>query len=272
MFESRRDQAWGLRQLFKRRHLRLLPVMVDVGDLQHCAFVANLAAALTRIGRQTVLLDGERALIAPALGLKARYDLLHALTGETSLQDVTMRAAEGFWVVPAARALGRLSREGGAVESLLTGFGQLSEPIDTVLLCAGATTLAPLIAHQGKETALICGTGPQEVAAAYARMKTLRTDFGFTEFRAIYHRASSPADAAACHERLASAAERFLGAQVRFGGAVEQEGALQLAERTRSTVFAVAAGSQAARSFERIAVRSLDWPVPVFGGSEPILH
>lgn len=272
MFESRRDQAWGLRQLFKRHHLRLLPMVVEVGDLQHCAFVANLAAALTRIGRQTVLLDGERALIAPALGLKARYDLLHALTGETGLSEVAMRAADGFWVVPAVRALDRLSREGGTVESLLAEFSQMREPIDTVLLCAGAATLAPLIARQGKETALVCGTDPQDVAAAYARMKTLRTDFGFTEFRAIYHRAPSSADAAACHERLASAAERFLGAQVRFGGAIEEEGALQMAERSRSTVFSVAAGSQAARSFERIAVRSLDWPVPVFGGSEPILH
>jgi flagellar biosynthesis protein FlhG len=272
MFESRADQASGLRRLFSRRDLRVLPVVVDPCDAQHSTFVVNLAAALSRIGRRTLLLDGDRAMIAAQLGLKARYDLLHVISGEFRLHDVAMQAADGFWVLPAARALAQLVRERSSPAALFGGFARLAQPFDTVLACAGAEIVAPLMAREGKEVVLVCGTGAEDVALLYARLKSLCKVYGLTSFRVFYNRTPSTAAAADCHERLAGAAGRFLGVQVRFGGAIEEEGALTLAERSKATVFGVAPASEAARTFERIATRSLDWPVPVYGGTEAVLH
>lgn len=271
MFESGEDQAAGLRQLFGNRDVRVLPVAGnDLGGGQS-GCVVNLAAALARMGRRTLVLDGDRALIAPTLGLKARFDLVHLLHGDRRFDEVAVRANEGFWVLPAARGLSELMRSGASPEALFSGFGALTEPFDTILLCASTQTIAHLLARRSQETTLVCGTDPRQLAATYSRIKAL-SDHGLTRFRVIYNRSESPSAAAACHERLAGTAGRFLKADVAFGGSIEDEGVLSLAERSHSTVFTVASRSEAARSFERIALSSLDWPVPVYRKDNPSLH
>ena len=63
MFEPGRDQAAGLRQLFAQHTLRVVPLMSGegTGDSVNCAI--NLAAALARQGRRTVLIDGDRHIV-----------------------------------------------------------------------------------------------------------------------------------------------------------------------------------------------------------------
>lgn len=271
MFERREDQAAGLRELFARRDVRVLPL---VGHVDQAPFVVNLAAALSMIGRRTLVLDGERGCVAPTVGLRARWDLSHLLAGDLSFRDVAMRSREGFWVMPAARGLATLARAGADAEDLFSGFSRLDEPFDTVLACAAPETLAPLLARRGEETALVCGTSVHDIAQAYAQIKAMRIGHGLSRFRVIFSRAPSLADATAAHQRLADTVERFLGAELAFGGAIESQGALSKAERARASVFSVAADSQAARAFERLAASCLDWPLPVFGTTEAagLLH
>lgn len=272
MFERGRDQAAGLRRMFGRRDVRVLPIAGNDRSGAQAVFVLNFAAALARMGRRAIVLDGERGMVAPTLGLKARYDLVHLLSGEREFDDVAMRSAEGFWVMPAARGLAELLRSGLDGEQLFAGFAKLTEPFDDVVLYAGTDTVAELLAARTQEATLVCGTDARQLAATYSRIKSMRQEYGFTQFRVVYHQADSPSAAAACHERLASAAGRFLHASIEFGGAVEDERAFRMAERARSSVFAVAAQSDAARAFERIAASSLDWPLPKFGRPTAQLH
>lgn len=272
MFESRHDQAFGLRRLFGNRDVRVLPLSGSDDGNGQAGFVVNLAAALTRIGRRPIVLDADRGLVAPTMGLKARFDLLHLLTGQREFHEVAMQTQEGFWVMPAARGLAALVKQGGLGGPLFTGFGRLTEAFDTVLLCARPEMIAPLVVGQEIETTLVCGTDPRHLAATYSRIKGLRNQHGLTQFRLIYNRAASSSAAAACHERLAGTVDRFLGANIAFGGAIEEESVLALAERARATVFWVAAASDAARAFERIAAASLEWPLPVFAHPDSFLH
>jgi flagellar biosynthesis protein FlhG len=272
VFSSPRDQAFGLRRMFAGRDVRVLPLArIDGGDA-HTSFVVNLAAALTRIGQRSIVLDADRGLVAPTMGLKARFDLLHLLTGEREFHDVAMPTHAGFWVMPAARGLAALVKQVGHGKTLFTGFGRLREPFDTVLLCAGPEMIAPLVAGQDREATLICGAGPRHLAATYSGIKALHNRHGFTQFRVVYHRAASSSSAAACHERLAGTVDRFLRANISFGGAIEDEGVMTVAERARSTVFSVAAASDAARAFERIATASLEWPLPKFSNADLLMH
>ncbi len=272
MFESTDDQATGLRRLFARRDVRVIPLAGHDRSSQQAVFVVNFAAALTRLGRRAIVLDGERGMVAPTLGLKARWDLSHVLSGDKSFDEVAMRSPEGFWVMPAARGLSDMLRTGTDPEALFSGFGRLATPFDDVLLYASAETVAELLSARAREATFVCGTDARQLAATYSRIKSLRQEYGFTRFRVVYNRAESPSAAAACHERLASAAGRFLRASIEFGGAIEDEGVFRMAERARASVFSVAARSDAARSFERIAASSLDWPLPKFGERLATLH
>lgn len=264
MFEASQDQAAGLRRLFGPRNVRVLPLVTPEGAGDQALFAVNLAAALARLGQRALLLDGERGQVVPLLGLKARYDLIHLVRGDRSFHHVALPAREGFWVMPAHRGLTEMAKRCVPAEDLYGGFGGLDQAFDVVLACGSASTLGPLLAG-APEVSLVCGTEAWQVAMTYSQIKLLNSEFGVRQFRVAYCRATSAAAAAAAHERLASAAARFLGVQVMFGGVVENDPTIAQAERQRASVFVVAAGSDSARNFERIASASLDWPLPVFG-------
>src|SRR5882672_6788432 len=100
------DQAAGLRALFARPRVRVLPVIVPgEHDQTRTVWLAKLAEGFARHGERTLVLDTVRAQVGAVFGLRARHDLEHALTGQCSLAAVVLDAAPGLCVMPAARAL-----------------------------------------------------------------------------------------------------------------------------------------------------------------------
>ncbi|MFT4099906.1 MAG: hypothetical protein QM674_02510 [Burkholderiaceae bacterium] len=272
MFESKLDQAAGLRRLFAQRNVRVLPLISLDGGGDQIGFVVNLAAALAQLGQRTLLLDAERGQVAPLLGLRARYDLIHLLSGDCRFKQVALRARDGFWVMPAVRGLADVVRRNAPARDLFAGFGNLPEAFDTVLAYAPAPVLVPLLSGCAQDLTLISGTEAWQVAQVYGQIKALHASYGIRRFRLVYCRATSPAAAATAHERLASASGRFLGVDVMFCGVVEDGRELAAAERSGTSVFSVSADSDAARAFRRIATLSLDWPLPEFAGQADSVH
>ena len=266
MFEPGRDQAAGLRLLFAQHTIRVVPLISaeGAGDTVSCAI--NLSAALARQGCRTVLIDGDNGEIAPLLGLKARHDLIHLIQRECSFEQAAINAREGFRVMPAVRGLLELLKHPAPAPDLFGGLGRAGEGVDVAVLVAPLETVVNLLADQTQELPLVCGTESRQVASVYSQLKALSAVHGMRRFRAIYCRAGSAVAAAAAHDRLAAAASRFLGAEVRIGAVIEDEAAMALAERRQTSVFTVAQGSLVARSFERLATAALEWDLPVFAG------
>src|SRR5258706_8585246 len=80
------DQAAGLRALFARPCVRVLPVIVpSEPDQTRTVWLAKLAEAFARHGERTLVLDTLRAQGGAAFRLRARHDLEHALTRQCSL-------------------------------------------------------------------------------------------------------------------------------------------------------------------------------------------
>lgn len=99
------DQAETLRRMFARRQARVLPVYAgNARDAAGATWLAKLATGFARQGERTLVIDAARVHVAAALGLRARYDLQHALDGDCALGDALLDAAPGLHVLPAARA------------------------------------------------------------------------------------------------------------------------------------------------------------------------
>ena len=99
------DQAATLRRIFARRQARVLPVLAGcTRDAAGATWLAKLATGFARQGERVLVIDAARVHVAAALGLRARYDLQHALDGECALADAVLDAAPGLHVLPAARA------------------------------------------------------------------------------------------------------------------------------------------------------------------------
>lgn len=123
-YRQRDDQAATLRRLFAKRQVQLLPVWIGPAcGPGAVTWLARLVRAFASQGERTLVVDASRLYLAAALGLRARFDLLHALAGECSLNRLVVSAGADLWVVPALRALDRaaeLKNNMGTSEQPLT--------------------------------------------------------------------------------------------------------------------------------------------------------
>ena len=103
MLDGGLDQASGLRRLFARRALRVLPVASESSDAGATRFVVNLAAALSRMGWQPIVLDGREDGVAGFLGLRPTLELADLLTADHRFERVGLNSHAGFSILPAAQ-------------------------------------------------------------------------------------------------------------------------------------------------------------------------
>jgi hypothetical protein len=153
------DQAEGLRRLFGTGRLRVLPILLDdpVGAAQ-ADWLAALLLAVARRGARVVVCDGTRAGLAARLGLRARFDLLHALHGDCAPARVRLVAGDGLILVPAARACDAAAQAGARLSMLWPAWAGL-QPACDLLVPLLHVRHAALLAHQPE------ASGPFDVLA-----------------------------------------------------------------------------------------------------------
>jgi hypothetical protein len=175
------DQAAGLRRLFAPPAARLLPVFAGRASTGQGRWLAQLGEAFARAGQRTLLVDAARAHIATTFGLRARFDLLHALTGQCGVDAVQLDAAPGLTVVSAARACERAAASGGSLPALLAPL--LGRGVDVVLLLL-PPSLARLIA--GGDALVPVMPTRESVRAAVSTLGEAGSRQGSLTFRLLF--------------------------------------------------------------------------------------
>lgn len=215
------DQASGLRRLFGAAAPRVLPVLIEPGGAAASATaIVGLAQACAREGERTLVLDCARAQIAARLGLRARFDLLHALQGDCRFDKVRLDAGADLCVVPAARAAA------AALAARVTA-GVLLAPL---LAAEHVTDLVVLVVEPAQARLLAAGPGGSEVLVlmprpefdwrtALRRLAAVRDGADIAAFRLLFPAWDGEEAARLCSE-LAQACTQRLGVALRFGGAV----------------------------------------------------
>ncbi len=272
MLDGGLDQASGLRRLFARRALRVLPVASESSDAGATRFVVNLAAALSRMGWQPIVLDGRDDGVAGFLGLRPTLELADLLTADHRFERVVLNSHAGFSILPAAQGLPMLGADPRAADAVFSALASLGRGFEVALVHGDGATLGPLLGRRIAETTLVCGPADEDLTATYARLKALVTSYGMSRFRVVFDRAASAAETAMRHRRLATVAQRYLSASVEYGGLVLQDDSGACAGAVGAGGFTVAAGGRAARSFERIASAAREWQLPAFDCAGPTIH
>lgn len=252
------DQASGLRLAFQRPGLEVLPVCVPGRDAASEAWVAQAAAAIADLGRRVVVLDAGPGLVAPALGLKARLELRHLLTGECAFEDVVLPAGPNLAVLPAPRGLEMFLASGEVPATLFGAFLALPAPASVLLATGPIEQVAPLVSD-GDEILFVATPAPESITGVYAAIKRLEHDFPGRVARIAVAGVRSSAAGEALVARIAQATARFLGHQPEFAGTVVDHPALAAAARLGRPVVTHAPDSPPAEDFRRIAAAFADW-------------
>lgn len=235
------DQASTLRALFAYPTCALLPVLAPaLHDVARTRWMAQLAQAFARDGRRTLVIDAARLQIAAALGLRARYELLHALRGECRLSAAALDAGADLTVLPAARAFEAASADGRDAHALVEAAIGTDNAFDIVLMVlppepavrlgaglAGSDWLLPILPNSRDLAVLLsaaCATA-EGMSAAIAQATGQEGET--TVFRSLFlgmEPTSAATLGARMNERIAASApwqaRAGLPMEMKFSGAV----------------------------------------------------
>lgn len=242
------DQAEGLRKLFTRDSPTVLPILVPGGG--QGVLVANLAIALSRSGREVLLVDATPGEIATAMGLRSRYELAHVVAGDKQLSEITLSPLDHLRIVPAARALADADR---LDQWLATIVSQLAPTPDLVIVYQRTATAV-------LDGDLLVAASPQMITRTYAELKRMKRSHG--RLRLVVSRTADEQGARTLHRALDETTQRYLGEGIDWAGFVPNDASLRRAEAASRPVFDIDTAASSALALMALG-RSLDnWELP----------
>ena len=234
------EQALGLRAMFDRGTAPCVTLALCGSDSGRIA--GQLAHALGSLGHRVLLLDRTRGEVATALGVKAKYDLAHAIDGHRRLADVVVDVTERVRLAAAARALDAIALgRADWQHALHVALPELEGAYDVWLINGPLPGAAP-------DARVLLAVAPtaRAITAAYGHIKALAQAQGQRTFGVLVHHARDAEAARRVFDCVADTAGRFLSAELDFLGYVPRQGA-------QGRAIVAAAGSGPGAAFMTIA-------------------
>jgi len=224
------DQAAGLRRMLATPAMSLMAFPVGEGD--GAGWIARLSRALCGIGLRPVVVDATRGgLVARALNLKPRHELIDMLLGDCDFETAALRSPGGAWVLRAERGVEAFVASGAPAQQLFSGFMKLSHGFDTLLLAMPPDELASMASPARAVPVVALDDGVQGLVRAYGVVKQLAAGFGYSRFAVVDCAACAPEAArpAARGQGLVDTARSFLNVEVSLAGSLAGAGLAELA-------------------------------------------
>jgi flagellar biosynthesis protein FlhG len=251
------DQAEGLRRLLAGRASRIVAVTGGPLGVGCTAAVVNLAAALSALGKDVLVVD-ERTDVHSATA---------TLAGAWLRDGDRTRTPAGFALCAAAG----FARDGYSDEQL-SDF--VDGQADIVLVDAqlGADGAFSALAREAHDVLIVTRVAAQAITEAYACMKRLHFAHAVAQFRVLTNHVGSHADAKTAFDNLAGVASRYLTVSIAEAGCVSADPLVEHARELMHTAVDAFPSSVAARDYRQIAGDLLYWPMRPRPGSGRAVH
>jgi flagellar biosynthesis protein FlhG len=261
------DQAEGLRRLLAQDSVRVVTLTSGRTGVGKTNIVVNLAAALAKRGRHVLVLDEQqgKGSMETLLGLTARYDLMHVIRREKTLEEVMLRGPEGVDIVSAGNGLQVLGELGQEDQDwLVQSFRQLSKTVDVVLVdaIAGVASNVLPLSLASQEIVIVVSPHPSSIKDAYALIKVLNQNFAIHRFHILVSKVKNEQEARALYDNMAEVAVRFLNVSLDFMGYVPFDEKLRQAARICRSVVEAFPVAESAKAFRDLAETMEQWPYP----------
>jgi flagellar biosynthesis protein FlhG len=257
LVERRRDQADGLRRMFAGERLRVIDIVAGRGGVGCLSVSINLAAALARLNRDTLLVD------AAGDDAPARVFSYLGLEPQASVADEA-RFAAGVVAGPYGLAVAALNPRIGLAPARRAQFMRFCAPLEFVLLSGSLSPLADSLGfeHDRREVIVVLSPAATSITEAYALIKRLSAATGQRHFRVLVNQAHDGAQAMRIYRNMARVAHGFLDVQLDYFGFVPFDAALVRAHSQGRCLFALRVQSPAATALMNLARDIAAWPSP----------
>ena len=221
----------------------------------------TLAHALARLGRRTLLFDGDLGLanVDVQLGLMPEHDLAGVLAGRLSLAQATLPYEQGGFDIVAGRSgCGRLAAVPQApLGTLREDLVAMAAGYDHVILDLGAGIERTVreLARLAGSCIVVATDEPTALTDAYAFIKVTRLDRAEVDVRIVVNMAGSARDGEKTYGALLRACEQFLNLSPRLLGVVRRDPKVREAIRHQTSLLTRFPNCAAAADVEAIASR-----------------
>ncbi len=210
--ERRREMK---REKNNNESVRLIAVTSGKGGVGKTNVVANLAFALEKHDKNTLIFDADTGLgnVDILLGLAPKYNLKHVLKREKDIREVIINHKKGIHVLPAAsgiQELAELNRDQRLIIS--EEFDSLADSYDYILLDTGAG-ISSNVTHfcaSAHNILVVVSPEPTSLTDAYALIKVLFLNHNQKQFKLLVNLAKSDKEATEVYRQLSTVIHKFL--------------------------------------------------------------
>ncbi len=247
----------------QKRYIKTISVSSGKGGVGKTNFVASLAVAFRRLGKNVMVFDADLGLsnIDVLLQLAPKYNILHLLKGEKELKDIIIEGPMGIKILPASSGVQELT----AIDEfqrirILDAFDAYDEDIDILLIdtSAGISENVAFFCIAAQEIIIITSPEPTAITDAYALIKVLFTRYQEKTFNIIVNYAKDSEEALETFRRLSIAAERFLSVSLNYLGYIPYDDAVRKAVTSQRAFIELYPNSAASKNIVKIAKKLLE--------------
>jgi len=241
------------------RGKNIIAVASGKGGVGKTFFSISLAHALSRMGKNVLLFDGDLGLanVDVQLGLMPKRDLNDVIRGRLSLDKVVQRYEDGGFDIIAGRS-GQASLSALPSQRLAMLRDQiieLSDAYDAVIidLGAGVDRTVRMFSASATRTLLVSTDEPTSLTDAYAFIK-LGSAAGMSKnVSIVVNMAPSKSEGEKTYKTLLKACENFLRLSPPLAGMVRQDPKVKETIRHQTPILTRSPNCDAAGDIEKIA-------------------
>lgn len=261
MAEVRKDQASGLRELSalaSNTGVRVFAVAGGRTGVGKTCSVINLAAALAKTGKRVLILDENprHKDVNANLGLNARYDLLHVINQDKTLEQVMTQGPEGVMVLTAMRGIHSLAKLSLIdQERLIQCFYELSQSVDVVLIdtATGKTSRVVPLSLASQQVLIVLSGSGTAITDAYALIKLISQEYARRNFLVLVNKVASENIGRDIFDNIASVAQKNLAVRLEWMGCILLDDKLRRSTQLCQPVVEIFPASKSAAGYRQLA-------------------
>jgi len=260
-------QAAGLRRMRNTKPVKVITVTGGKGGVGKTNISANLAVAMSMLGRRVMLLDADLGLanIDVLLGLQPSHSLADVVNGTRRLEEVIVVGPAGIRVIPGASGLSNMANLTPAQHAgIVHAFSELTEDLDALIVdtAAGLSESVLRFCEAGNEVLVVVCDEPTSITDAYALIKVLSMERGVSRFRIITNMTHQGGDGRHLFEKLLRVTERFLQVTLDHAGSIPYDDRVWRAVQLQTPFVTSFPTSLAASALKKLALRADSWEEP----------
>lgn len=249
--------------------IQTIAVTSGKGGVGKTNIATNLALALSRSGRTTMLLDADLSManVDVLLGLQANANLMDVLACKCDLEEIIIEGPDGLLIIPAASG-NKVLTELGALEcgGIVHAFSELKQHIDTLVIdtATGVSEIVTSFCRASNHVLVIAKNEPASIRDCVAQIKLLNNRNAIAHFHVLANMVHTARDGLDLYSKILELLGDDHIAAISYAGFVPYDNSLHKAVTSHKAVIDAYPESKSALAINALARRAARWPRPGF--------